>query len=50
MAKEEVHIDPRFLKYNTEDVEALLGRVESMKTATDEDIRTLVNGEATGEP
>lgn len=41
---EHVSINPRYLAYDKDEVQALLDRVNKMEMATDEEVRSLVNG------
>lgn len=42
MADNKMQIDPRFLKYNKDETEALLDKVNAQQTATEADIRAMV--------
>lgn len=38
----QANIDPRFLKYNKDEVEALLDKIGAQQTATEADVRAIV--------
>lgn len=42
MSNEHVTIDPRYLSYDKDEVEALLGKVAAQETATEENVRAIV--------
>ena len=43
MADNNVVIDPRYMKYNKDEVEQLLDQVANTKTATSESVRSIVS-------
>lgn len=42
MADNRTQIDPRYLKYDKDEVEELLDKVDAQQTATEADIRAIV--------
>lgn len=42
MADNKTNIDPRYMKYDKPDVEALLDKINAQQTATETDIRAIV--------
>lgn len=49
MADNRTQVDPRFLKYNTPDIEALLDKVNAQQVADEADIRAMVTDYETAE-
>lgn len=42
MADNRTKVDPRFLKYDTPEVEALLDKIDAAQLATEADVRAMV--------
>lgn len=42
MANNRTNIDPRYMKYNKEETEALLDKVNAQRMATEADVRAMV--------